>query len=490
MKDDLYLAIDIGASSGKAICGVLNHNGIKIQEVFRFPNEPVYINGSLRWNILTLWKYVLQSISECSKLDLGNIKSIGIDTWGVDFIFLDKNGQLVYNPYCYRDSLTEFAESRIREKIKDEDLFRITGLQINRVTSLSQMVSLRERSPWIFDVAKTFLMIPDFFRHCLCNQSECELTIAGSSQLLDINTGRWSEEVFKLFSLPLEIMPDIVRTGAISGKINKEISKLFNLNDINIVATAGHDTSSAAVSIPIVDSKTLFISLGTWAVFGFINDLPYLGIEIFKAGFINEPGFNCTLIVRNMSGLYLFENLYRQISKENKSISYRDIIDSASASKKFQSFVDPNDRVFFSVEDVISAFRVYCDKTGQKAIGNVSEIFRVLLEGIALSFRRALLELEQCTNRKFERICIVGGGVWNHLLCQMIANATGLKTITGPAEATALGNICIQALAEGQIRDLNEIRNIIASSFEMKVYEPEDTDEWEIQYNRFFHLYK
>ncbi len=490
MKKKSYLAIDVGASSGRAVCGMLKGSSFEIHEIFRFSNDPVHINGSLRWNILSLWTSILRSISECFRAGFENIGCIGIDTWGVDFVLLDKNGQVIWNPYHYRDNLTEGVEEKIRKKIKDEDLYRITGLLIGRVTSFSQMVALREKSSWVFEVAKTFLMMPDFFRYCLCNATGCEITAAGSSQLLDINTKKWSKPLFDLFSLPYEIMPWIDKPGRIAGKLNREVSEQLHCRDINVAITAGHDTASAAVSVPFVDEDTLFMSLGTWAVFGFISESPCVTSSIFEAGFINEAGFDCVMIVRNMSGLYLFENLYRQLLKKDRKTTYRDMIDSASSAKPFQVFINPNDSTFFSVSDVISAIRDYCDRTGQKIAEGLSEIFRTILEGIALSFRQALKGLEMCTGRSFRKICIVGGGVRNTLLCQMVADATGLEIITGPAEATSIGNLCIQAFAEGEISNTSEIRTISANSCDVRVYRPEMVEEWKKQYNRFCHLYK
>lgn len=406
-----YLAIDIGASSGKAIYGILERNNFETHEIFRFLNEPVYINGSLRWNILSLWSNILNSIYECHKAGFENLNSIGIDTWGVDFVLLDKNGQIIFNPYHYRDNLTEGVEEKIREKIKDEELYKITGLFPGRVSSLSQLISLKEKASWVLDVAKTFLMIPDFFRYCLCNSISCDITSAGSSQMLDLDSCTWSNILFDLFSLPSEIMPTIEKPGKIAGKLGKELAEFIPFKNLDIVITAGHDTASAAASVPFIDDDTLFISTGTWAVFGFINDKPLINNKIFQAGFINEPGFDCFLIVRNMSGLYLFENLFRQLNKQHKDITYKHMIDSALTAKPFQVFINPNDSTFFSVNDVMSAITIYCNQTGQKVTKNLAEIFRAILEGVALSFRQALKDLETSTDRVFKRICVVGGGL-------------------------------------------------------------------------------
>jgi len=490
MKNKTYLAIDIGASSGRAVFGILENKSIKTYEIFRFPNEPVYINGELRWNILSLWMNILQSISKCFKSGFENIHCIGIDTWGVDFVLLDKNGHLILNPYHYRDDFTEGVEEKIRRKIKEEDLYKTTGLYIGRVTTLSQMISLKEKSEWFFDAAKTFLMMPDFFRYCLCGTVNCEITDAGSSQLLNINDRKWSGFLFDLFSLPIGIMPDIVNPGCIAGKLDKKICKQLNCKDFNVAVTAGHDTASAIASVPFIDEHTLFISSGTWAVFGFMNEKPYINNDIFNAGFINEPGFGCVMVVRNISGLYLFENLYRQLLEQDKGITYRDMIKSASSAKPFSAFINPDDDIFFSVNDVVSAIKTYCDKTGQKSTENLSEIFRTILEGIALSFKNTLKDLEICTGRCFRRICIVGGGVRNEILCQMSADSTGLDVITGPVEATSMGNLCIQAFAEDEISDVSEIRKISANSCEVKTYKPESINKWEDQYKRFQHLYK
>ncbi|MGC9065468.1 MAG: rhamnulokinase [Candidatus Ratteibacteria bacterium] len=325
-REKNYLAIDIGASSGKAICGTLKHGKMTLNEVFRFVNEPVFINGSLHWNILSLWTDVLNCISACLNQGFENIASVGIDTWGVDFVLLDEMGHVLQNPFHYRDTITSDVEKLIEDKIREQDLYEITGLRISRVTTLSQIISLKMKSRWLFDVARTFLMMPDFFRYLLSGNIACELTNAGSSQLLDIHTKNWSRKIFDTFILPLDIMPEIISPGTIAGKLRREISEKFHCKDTNVSVVAGHDTASAAAAVPFVDQNTLFISSGTWAVFGLIAKFPQTNEETFRARFINEPGFDCVLIVRNMAGLYLFENFYRRLLGKDRKITYRKMI--------------------------------------------------------------------------------------------------------------------------------------------------------------------
>ncbi|HPP08318.1 MAG TPA: FGGY family carbohydrate kinase [bacterium] len=488
-REKNYLAIDIGASSGKAICGTLKNGKMTLNEVSRFVNEPVLINGSLRWNILSLWTDVLNCISACLNQGFENISSVGIDTWGVDFIFLDEMGHVLQNPFHYRDEITSDVEKWIEDKIHEQDLYEITGLRIGRVTTLSQMVSLKMKLRWLFDVARTFLMMPDFFRYLLSGNIACELTNAGSSQLLDIRTKKWSKKIFDTFNLPLNIMPEIVYPGTIAGKLRKEISGKFHCKNTNVSVVAGHDTASAAAAVPFVDQNTLFISSGTWAVFGLISKFPQTDDRTFKAGFINEPGFDCILVVRNMAGLYLFENFYRRLFEKDRKITYRKMIESAMDSSGFQLFLNPNDHLFFSIENGEIALKKYCDSTGQKYPERMADILRAILEGIALSFKKPLEDIQACTGRTFEKICIVGGGVKNKLLCQMIADATGLQVITGPSEAAAVGNLCIQAFADGEIQDISRIRDMAASSCKVNIFQPKNTDRWEKQYQRFKHLY-
>ncbi|MCM8805143.1 MAG: FGGY family carbohydrate kinase [Candidatus Omnitrophica bacterium] len=487
-KEKKYLAIDIGASNGKAVCGVLRNGKFELNEVYRFPNEPVYINNSLRWNIVSLWKEVQNCISACRAEGFDDISSIGIDTWGVDFVLLDKNRQILQIPYHYRDNLTKGVEKIISKKINEEKLYTITGLFINKVTSLSQMVSLKEKSKWILDIADVFLMMPDFFRYLLSGNIGCELTVASSSQLLDIREKKWSEKVFDTFNLPIRIMPEIIQPGTICGKMYKQFSDEYSLKDVNIVATAGHDTASAAAAVPFVSEDTLFISSGTWIVFGLISNSVKTDEETYKSGFINEAGFNSVLIVRNLAGLYLFENFYRQLLEKNKKLTYRDIISSAASTKGFKFFINPNDSIFFLTENVESAVREYCLKTEQKYSENPADIFRTILEGIAISFIKPKEDLERYMKKAFNKICMVGGGVRNNLLSQMIADATGLDVITGHAEATSLGNLCIQAFADGEIKDISKIRDIAANSCKMRVFHPGNTEKWLKHFEKFRNL--
>lgn len=481
-----YLGFDLGASSGRAVLGVLENNKLSLHEIHRFTNGPVQLGQTLFWDFPFLWSNIVESLRICAKHGHTRLAGIGVDTWGVDFGLIGPDGNLLGNPVHYRDYRTEGMEKIIAGKMKNLEVYRLSGLGIGRVTTLAQFVAIRRGpSRFLFDVAKSFLMMSDLFRYFLCGDRSCELTAVGSSALSDVRAEKWSAKIFKTFDLPLKIMSPIVKPGTVVGDLRPAIARDTGIVAAPVIATAGHDTACAAAAVPFVDNDTAFVSSGTWFCMGIINDGPITTEEALKAGYINEFGLDSMLFVKNLVGLYLVENLRRAWIKRGLDIKYSDMIHEAAQAKPFHVLIDSNAPMFFTLEDTEAAVREYLRKTRQAAAASRGQLIRGILEGLALNFRQALIDLAKMTGRTFKRFCIVGGGVHNTLLCQMTADATGLEVVAGPTEATAAGNLAIQALATKALKKPADIRTLVRNSFKLTSYTPRSVDNWAREADRY-----
>ena len=478
-SDKTYLGFDLGASSGRAILGCLKDHKFRISEINRFSNAPLSLNGTLYWNILSLWGNMLDSMRLCAQQGYGRLSGIGVDTWGVDFGLLGPDDKLLGNPVCYRDDSTKGVERVITSAIGKQELYRLTGLVPTRIATLPQLVALN-RTPGArrLRCARTLLMMPDLFRFFLCGHKSIELTAAGSSQLVNMKKAKWCSKLFRTFGIPRRIMPEIVEPGTIVGRLQRELATSTGLKRVPIIAVAGHDTASAAAAVPLVDEETAFISLGTWSVVGSIRKRPITTPEALKCGFVNEFGLDSFLFVKNLMGLYLFENLRRSLPSQGRRITYSQMIDAASRAKPFGRFLDINSPMFFVTEDPILSAKQFLGSTGQKGIQSWAEVCRAILEGLAFSYGQAIHDLQNITRKEVKRVCVVGGGSRNKLLCQMAADATGLEVIAGLVEASAVDNLAIQALATGVLHNPLDIRQVIQNSFKFKKYTPQSTKLW------------
>ena len=480
--ESIFLAFDLGASSGRAVIGSLHDDKLALEEINRFQNESIELDGTLYWDFLTLWNNIVQSLRLCSKKGHRKLDGIGIDTWGVDFGILGEDGKFARRPVCYRDRCTEGMDKVINSKISQRDIYNITGLTASRMGSLPQLVALKQRvGPDRLKIAKSFLMMPDLFRYFLGGDICAERTIASSSLVYDIKKCGWSDRILKEFGLPKKIFPRIIESGTVTGKLKQVLANRYNLNQMPIIAVAEHDTPSAFSSSPYCDEDTVVISCGTWSVLGQIFDKPLLTNEAFKSGFVNELGFRAILFVQNLMGLYLFENLKRELNSKGYKTTYSQMINLARKAKPFENFLHTNSPMLFAAKEPLELIKEYLKKTGQKQ-ANTESIIRLLLEGLAFSYKSSIEKLKEVTGENYKRICMVGGGIKNTLLCQMAADATGLKVIAGPAEATITGNFAIQAIATKQLKKSEQIRELVKNSFSLKTYRPKGTALWDKKY--------
>lgn len=483
----VYLGFDIGASSGRAALGVLEKDRLEITEIYRFPNGPILLNGTLYWDILALWQHILESMRICRQKGISELSGIGIDTWGVDFGLIGPDGRLLRNPVCYRDRQTEGIEYYIRQKIEEQSFYQLTGFAPGRVATLSQLIALKNGlAKKLLEVAESFLMVPDLFRYFLSGHKGSEITILGSSQLLNVRTGDWCQEIFDLFEIPIGLMPPIVSLGSVAGDLLPEVCQETGIRSAPVMVIAGHDTLSAAAAVPYVNPDSVFLSSGTWSIFGIITDKPYTSVEARKIGFVNELGVDSVLFVKNMMGFYLLENLRQRWLQNGEESSYSELITAAAEAAPFSIFLDLNASTFFAPEDPESAITRFLWKTGQNVSPTRAEILRGIFEGLVFMFLQSISDLEVGLNKDIQRITIVGGGVKNPFYCQLIADATGLEVQAGPSEATMAGNIGLQALAAGQLRKSSEIRELVSGSFSLTRYFPQPVLNWE----KYFDLYR
>ena len=480
-----YLGIDLGASSGRAVVGRIRERTLSIEEIHRFPNGPFESGGTLYWDFPSIWGHVQKSLCKCSQAGYGKLDGIGVDTWGVDFGLLGADDRLLDNPVCYRDGATEGMGDVIASRIKREDFYRLTGLAPGPVGTLAQLCVRKRRG--VADplcCAKTLLMMPDLIRYFLCGHKAVELSSAGSTQLTNIRTATWSPKLFRAMDLPRRIMPEIIPSATVAGRLHGGLARQAGLNRPPVIAVAGHDTLCAAAGAPYVDDDCAFISCGSWSVLGAVRQNPITTSDAMNKGFANELGVGSVLLCKNMMGLYLFENLRRSLAKDGTKPGYAQMVREASAARPFAAVLDLNAPLFFTSHDPVKSVRKFLLQTGQKGVRARARVARLILEGVAWNHRYASEDLQTLTGKRLKRVCLTGGGSRNALLCQMTADATGLEVIAGPAEAAITGNLGLQALATGRLRTPDDIRTMARNSFALRLYKPRERDAWNRQAER------
>lgn len=480
------LAFDFGASSGRAILGSFNGEKLELQEIHRFPNEPVEIRGGLFWDVLRLYHEIRQSIQMCSIGGHKDIQSIGIDTWGVDFALLDEQGNLLGNPYHYRDLNTEGIMDEVFKTIPKEDLYAKTGLQHMRFNTIFQLYSMKLRNLPAFNSANTMLLTPDLFNYFLTGRKAAECSIASTTELLNPRNSKWSVELINKLGIPLKLFPEILETGSIIGPLSEDIVRDTGLIDAIVVATASHDTQSAIASVPAEDEDFVYISCGTWSLMGIESKVPIINEKSNSLSFTNEKGVEgTTTFLKNIMGLWLVQECKHQWDKEGEKVSFAELEKMAAEAEPFISFIDPENEIFMAAGDMPSRIRKYCSATNQAVPETKGEIMRCIYQSIALKYKMTLDMLEEISDRKFNVIHMVGGGIKDKTLCSFTASATGIKVVAGPVEATSIGNIMVQALALGKVKDLKEIRKVVKASFATTVFEAENESAWHEAYIAF-----
>ncbi len=475
------LAIDFGASSGRAIIGSFDGKKIELTEVHRFANEPIEENGSLHWDVKKLFEEIKIGIKKAS--EVSDFESIAIDTWGVDYGIITKDGSLFANPHHYRDSRTDKALEKAYKIVPEKELYDMTGTQIMNINTLFQL--LVEEN---IDKADKILFMPDLFGYFLTGKKYTESTICSTSQMFDQEKCDWNYEIIDKFGYPRNIFSEIVKAGTVVGLLKEELVAELGITNKDVIAVAGHDTASAVAAVPAKEKDFLFISCGTWSLYGTVVDGPIISEKSNNYNITNEYGFGGkTRFLKNIIGLWLIQETKRQYTREEKNYSYADMEKLALNAEPFKFFIDPDDPMFVPPGDMPGRIKEYCKKTGQGVPETDGEIIRCIYESIAMKYKMTSDMIEDCTQKTYSSIHMVGGGTKDNLLCQLTANATGKTVLAGPIEATAMGNVAVQLYAKGYIQNLAET---IKNSAEIAEYTPDSEDKWDDAYKRFAEIVK
>lgn len=478
------LAFDFGASSGRAIIGTLDNGRITLNEVHRFSNDPVTVNGTFYWDVLRLFHEIKQGLLKAKQA--GGFDSIGIDTWGVDFGLLDKDGVLLENPVHYRDKRNIGMVEKAAKYIGKDEMYKLTGIQFMDFNTAFQLLSIKENRPDLLARAESLLFMPDLFAYFLTGNKVSEYSIATTSQLVDINTRDWSKEMLEKLGLPEKIFNRIVPSGSVTGYLSDEICEELGLEKVPVIAVCGHDTQSAVTAVPSEKEDFAFISSGTWSLFGTETKKPIVNDLSYSFNVTNEGGFGySTAFLKNICGLWLIQESRRQWIREGKEYSYAELEKAALREKPFARFIDPDAPEFAVPGNLPARIAEYCRRTGQSVPGNEGQTVRCIYESLALRYRAVLEGIEKCTGKKYDSLNVVGGGTKDTLLCKMTADACNITVYAGPIEATVMGNVAVQLISGGDIADVIEARRIIANSGQLKCYSPENTAAWDEAYEKF-----
>jgi rhamnulokinase len=484
MKRSHYLAFDFGASSGRAILGHFDGDRLSLSETHRFQNRPAVLAGSLVWDFVALYRELTNGIAVA--LREAPIRSIGIDTWGVDYGLLDSSGDLLGNVYHYRDPRSEGMMQEAFRRMSKDEIHRITGISFEKYNTLFQLLGMRTTKPDILDRAATFLLMPDLLAYFLTGEKRTEFTNATTTQLMKAGSSSWSAELLDAMDLPREMFTAIEQPCTVRGRVSKDVSEELGVDSVPVVSVATHDTASAICAVPASSVDHAFLSSGTWSLMGTEVDRPVINEQTLAWNYTNEGavggGYS---LIKNIMGLWLVEECKREWDREGGSHDFESLVDMASSAPPFRCFLDPDDDSFYSPGNMNGKIRDFCARTGQPPPENEAQTLRCIFESLALKYRWSMERLGIITAKQFETLHILGGGARNDLLNQFTANAIGRAVVAGPAEATAVGNLLAQAMALGDIAGLAEAREVVSRSFSPVDYSPEDRDSWDESYRRF-----
>ncbi len=475
-----YLAIDLGAESGRTILGSLAEGKLTLSETHRFPNTPVQLNDGLHWNVLRLWSDIKEGIKKSKPFD-----SIGLDTWAVDFALLDKSNSLLGNPFHYRDSRTDGMMDEAFKIMPRAEIFANSGLQFMQLNTLYQLLATARKNPEIFEIAKTFVTIPDLFNFWLTGELTNEFTNATTTQCFDPRTRTWSTKILDTFGIPSPLFKPTTDPGTAIGTLLPSLAEEAGAGEVPVILPACHDTGSAVVAVPAKNEDFVWLSSGTWSIMGAEVREPCLTEKALEYNFTNEGGVNGTWrLSKNIMGLWLVQECRREWIRQGKEMSFDALTQTAAESEAFLSVIDPDDGLFLAPGDMPSRIQKFCAEKNQRVPQTKGEIIRAALESIALKYRFVLERLEELAGKRLDPFHIIGGGTQNRLLNQFTANATGRTVIAGPVEATAIGNILMQAIGMKHLNSLAEARDVVRVSFEPEIYQPQKTAEWDEAYAR------
>lgn len=487
MKAAHYIACDLGAESGRVILGTLTDGKLELEEIHRFPTGGVRLRGTLRWDILFIFAQLKEGLTRLAARNLP-LSSLSVDSWGVDYVYFNASQPMLGLPYHYRDARTEQTYEAALERAGRDHIYAETGIQFMPINTIYQLLADAQGNGDIVGLADQFLNIADYFNYLFSGQAKNEISNASTTQLYNPVRRAWSESLIEKLGLPRRIFPELVASGTRLGPLEPDVRGETGLSGVEVVATCSHDTGAAVAAIPAGPGEDwAYLSSGTWSLIGLELPEPLINPAVLSHNFTNEAGYgDTTRFLRNIVGLWLLQESRRAWAREGQSLEYAGIMRLAEAAEPFRSLVDPNDPRFVSPAHMPEAIAAFCRETGQPEPTSPGQFARCILESLALSYRTALADLEQATGRTIARLHIVGGGSQSELLNQFAACATGRTVIAGPVEATAIGNLLIQAMALGHLDSLSDLRGIVRNSFPIREYQATDSAAWQQASERIF----
>lgn len=476
-----FFAVDLGATSGRTIICSFSEKGLELEEINRFPNPLIEVGGHFYWDIYALYQSVIEGLKRVARKDI-EITSIGIDTWGVDFVCVGRDGHLLRQPYSYRDPHTVGAPEALFQRIPRSRVYGATGIQVMNFNSLFQLDTLRRNGDSALEAAANILFMPDALSYLLTGEMVTEYTIASTAQLVNAQTRRLEPELLEAVGLTEQHFGRFVFPGQRVGVLTEEVQRLTGLGAVPVIAVAGHDTASAVAAVPALNRNFAYLSSGTWSLMGIETDAPVINKETEGLNFTNEGGVEGTIrLLKNICGMWLLERCRAAWGET----SYPELIAEAEAAEPFRSLINPDDPLFANPADMEKAIRTYCMDTRQPVPEARGQVVRCIFESLALRYRQVLENLRSLSPRPIETLHVIGGGSRNELLNRFTANATGIPVVAGPSEATAIGNVMVQAMAAGQASDMAGMRRLVHRSVPLKTYQPQDTGNWDIAYIHF-----
>ncbi|MEE3364995.1 MAG: rhamnulokinase family protein [Planctomycetota bacterium] len=489
MSEQCYLGVDLGAESGRVVAGLFDGHSVRLEELHRFPNGPVNVGGTLRWNVLGLWQGIQQGLAAAAARFGDEVRSIGVDTWGVDYVLLSAQDELLGLPWHYRDGRTTGMLATACEQVPREEIFAATGLQFMELNTLYQLLAMKRDHPELLDEARRLLLIPDYFHWLLCGSRVVEFTNATTTQCFDPPTNDWATELLGRLGLPGEIFPEVVPPGTSLGRLRSDVAAAAGLDRINVIAPATHDTGSAVAAVPTDrtgSASWTYISSGTWSLMGAEVNGAVTGPSTLAVNATNEGGIDGTFrLLKNIMGLWLVQECRRAFARDGRDVDYGTLTRQATDAPAFVSLVNPDDPSFLKPPCMPTAIRDFCRRTGQPEPASDGAMIRCALESLALKYRDVLEQIESLTGETSEVIHVVGGGSQNGLLNQFTADACGRPVIAGPVEATVLGNVLVQARADGALDSLGDIREVVANSTQPDTFTPNNPSAWDKARERF-----
>ncbi len=490
MKNTSFLAFDIGATSGRSLLGTLDNERLQMKELTRFPNQMLQIGDHFHWNIYSLFEHLKAGLAAAKKEGV-EISSIGIDTWGVDFALIAKDGSILGVPYAYRDPHTNGMPEKYFDIVPREKVYDLTGIQVMNFNSLYQLFALKQADSSLLEATSEILFMPDALAYLLTGNKVVEYTIASTSQILNPRTKQFESQLLEAAGVSPSILGNIVMPGHVVGTLTEVLADESELGKVPVIAVAGHDTASAVAAVPAENERFAYLSSGTWSLMGIEVMDAIINSETYALNYTNEGGIEgTTRFLKNITGMWLLEQCLKEWKKEGISYAYEKLVKMAEAAPAFQSLIDPDHASFANPASMTKSITDFCVATGQISPSNHAEYVRCIFESLSLKYKNVLGKFIQLAPFPIEKLHVIGGGSKNPLLNQWTANAIGIPVIAGPSEATAIGNIMIQAKAAGCISSLQEMRQIIRNSISLEEFLPENKGEWESAYTKFLEVVK